>query len=225
MTDEVELYDSLDGQTAFVTGASRGIGRQIALDLLGFDAEVYGGVRDTTTLEDTNVAAVELDVTDKNTVRRAASQLSELDILVNNAGMHGPSGRFGETELGEVRETIETNLLGAMTVTRHFLRLLDDGSRVVNVSSGAGQLTDGVGSSYLPYAISKTGLNSFTNGLSQQYTGMYINAVCPGWVRTDMGGSEAERSVEKGAETPVWLARFREGPSGYFWNDKELLEW
>lgn len=78
------------------------------------------------------------------------------------------------------------------------------------------------------YRISKTGLNGLTAYLDGEYgdAGLLANGVCPGWVRTDMGGERADRSVEKGAETPTWLCRFAPGsPSGHLWKDREVVEW
>ena len=99
--------------------------------------------------------------------------------------------------------------------------------RIVNISSGMGQLSE-MESGYPAYRISKTALNAVTRIFSQQYAGkgVLVNSVCPGWVRTDMGGAEAERSPEQGADTVVWLATLPEGgPSGGFFRDREPIAW
>lgn len=228
---EVGLYDDLAGQTALVTGANRGIGERVAADLAALGATVYAGARDPETVTADDQRTVRLDVTEEATVAAALERVDEevgrLDVLVNNAGVYGPSGRLGGLDGGEVERTLRVNLHGPMLVTRHAFAsgLLGEGARVVNVSSGAGQFDGGVDSGHLPYGVSKAGLNAFTDALAGQYEGLFVNAVCPGWVRTEMGGANAARSVAEGADTPVWLARFREGPSGRLWRDREIQPW
>ncbi|MFB6155778.1 MAG: SDR family NAD(P)-dependent oxidoreductase, partial [Haloferacaceae archaeon] len=102
------------------------------------------------------------------------------------------------------------------------------GGRVVNISSGMGALNEEQSGGSPAYRVSKTGLNGLTAYLHGEYSaqGLIANSVSPGWVRTDMGGEGANRPVEKGAETPVWLSRFRPGsPSGKFWHDRSVIEW
>jgi NAD(P)-dependent dehydrogenase (short-subunit alcohol dehydrogenase family) len=127
------------------------------------------------------------------------------------------------------RATFDTNVLGAIEVCRVFVPPMAERGygRVVNVSSGAGQLARL--STYAPaYSISKTALNAFTRALAATYQrqGVLVNAVDPGWVRTDMGGTSAPRSVEQGAETAVWLATLPEsGPTGGFFRDRRAIPW
>ena len=144
-----------------------------------------------------------------------------------------PGQRPGDDIVAEppsrIDRTLGTNLRGPMLVCKHLVPLLvqQDGGRVVNVSSGMGQLSEMDGGSPA-YRVSKAGLNGLTTYLHGEYNeqGLMANAVCPGWVRTDLGGEEAERSVEKGAETPTWLCRFTpDSPSGAFWRDKERIDW
>jgi len=230
MDADVELYDDLAGQTALVTGANRGIGERVAADLADLGATVYAGARDPGAVADRH-RAVELDVTVGESVaaalRRVEEEAGHLDALVNNAGVHGPAGPLGDTDAAAVEQTLRVNLHGPVAVARQALarELLGDGARVVNVSSGAGQFAGGVDSGHLPYGVSKAGLNAFTDALAAQYGELLVNAVCPGWVRTEMGGADAPRSVAAGADTPVWLARFREGPSGHLWRDRERQPW
>jgi NAD(P)-dependent dehydrogenase (short-subunit alcohol dehydrogenase family) len=127
--------------------------------------------------------------------------------------------------------TSSVNLRGPVLVTKHALPLLLDreGGRVVNVSSDLGQFTGGqMGGSYPAYRLSKVGLGGLTAYLHGEYgeEGLLANAASPGWVRTDMGGESAERSPVEGADTPVWLARFRPGsPAGRFWKDRAVIDW
>ena len=122
---------------------------------------------------------------------------------------------------------LETNLFGALRLTRALLPLLrrSEHPRVVNVSSGAGQLSDMNGGNH-SYRISKTALNAVTRILSNEGGGLLANSMCPGWVRTDMGGSSAPRSVEEGADTAVWLATLPDdGPDGGFFRNREPIPW
>lgn len=228
---DVSLYDRLDGQVALVTGANRGIGAEVARQLSDLGATVYAGSRDPAAVENDDLNPVALDVTDDRSMAAAVDAVAErsgrLDVLVNNAGVYGPTGNLASLAVDDVDETLDVNLRGPMLLTRAALPLLtaEEGGRVVNVSSGSGQFDGSVDSGHLPYGVSKAGLNAFTNGLASQYPGLFVNAVCPGWVRTEMGGENATRSVEEGAETPVWLARLRDGPSGRLWRDGEPQPW
>lgn len=230
----IERYDSLDGQVALVTGATRGIGEAIATRLAEDGATVYAGARDTADVTATDRRAVELDVTDDGTIRRAIDRIDDeagrLDILVNNAGISGPRGSLHEADVAEMDATFDVNLRGPTVVTKHALPLLlaQSGGRVVNVFSGMGALGEGMSGGSPAYRISKTGLNGLTAYLDGEYgdEGLLANAVCPGWVRTDMGGPNANRSPAEGADTPAWLATFRPGaPSGRFWRDREPIDW
>jgi NAD(P)-dependent dehydrogenase (short-subunit alcohol dehydrogenase family) len=117
-----------------------------------------------------------------------------------------------------------------MLLCKHAVPLLiqNEGGRVVNVSSGMGAIGEAQSGGSPAYRVSKTGLNGLTAYLHGEYAeqGLLANSVCPGWVRTDMGGEEADRSVEDGAETPTWLARFKPGsPAGQFWRRKSVVDW
>ncbi len=203
----IDLYESLSGQIALVTGANRGIGAEIAEGLAAHGATVYAGARnpDDVATSTSSVVPIRLDITDESTIRNVIETIGEdrgrLDILVNNAGVYGPTGRLGTIDTPNIETTLRTNLHGPMILSRHALTLLSEraGVRIVNVSSGSGQFSGGgIDAGHLPYGVSKAGLNAFTNSLASQYPGLLVNAVCPGWVRTEMGGSGAPRSVEKG---------------------------
>lgn len=115
-----------------------------------------------------------------------------------------------------------------MVLTKHALPLLCDrpGGRVVNVSSGLGAITESQSGEMPAYRISKTGLNGLTRYLDGEYGALLANSVCPGYVQTDMTEGTAPRTPEQGADTPVWLARFRpEAPSGGFYRDRRPIDW
>ncbi|WP_254272025.1 SDR family NAD(P)-dependent oxidoreductase [Haloarcula marina] len=231
---DVPLYDSLDGQVALVTGATRGIGKAIADGLVARDATVYAGARDPDDITASDRRAVELDVTDDGGIAAAIetidAEAGRLDVLVNNAGVMDSREPLDSMPTEVVDRTLDTNLRGPMLVTKHALPLLLDrpGGRVVNVSSGLGAITEPQSGGTPAYRVSKTGVNGLTRYLDGEYEseGLLANSVCPGYVRTDMTGPSASRSPEKGAETPVWLSRFRpDAPGGRFWRDKSPASW
>jgi NAD(P)-dependent dehydrogenase (short-subunit alcohol dehydrogenase family) len=233
--DDVGLHETLDGQVALVTGATRGIGAEIAAQLADHGATVYAGARDTDDVDDDAVRPIRLDVTEDGEIEAAVdridSTVGRLDVLVNNAGVFPRSGPLHETATEDLDRTLAVNLRGPTLVTRDALPLLTerDGGRVVTLSSGLGRFTNGeMGGGYPPYRLSKVGVGGLTAYLHAEYgaDGLLANAVSPGWVRTDMGGPSATRSVETGAETPVWLCRFAPGsPGGLCWKDRSAIEW
>jgi NAD(P)-dependent dehydrogenase (short-subunit alcohol dehydrogenase family) len=218
---------------ALVSGASRGIGAEIARELAadhGF--LVFAGARNPADVaEQDGVEPVLLDVTDQASIDAAHERIvadpGRLDVLVNNAGITGPwSDTAAEEDLDEAHAVLETNLFGAWRLTQAMMPLLrrSDGGRIVNVSSGAGQLSD-MNGGYPSYRISKSGLNALTRILANEESGIRTNSMCPGWVRTDMGGRGAPRSVEEGADTAVWLATDREVGSGGFFRNRRPIPW
>ena len=165
--------------------------------------------------------------------RLAASieeEFGRLDVLVNNAGISNDDGQRGEdADLGRVREALEANLFGAWRLCGvaipHMRR--EGYGRIVNLSSGMGMLED-MGGGSPGYRVSKTGLNALTRILSSELrgSGILVNSVDPGWVQTDMGGAGASRTVEEGADTPVWAATLpNNGPTGGFFRDRRPVAW
>jgi len=227
---------------ALVTGANKGIGREVARQLAAKGFHVFIGARyrsagrkaaDEIAKKGGKTAFLEIDVSDNNSVAVAAREFvktsDHLDVLVNNAGII-VDGDHAILEIGDelLRKTLETNTLGALRVIRAFVPLLakSKAPRVINVSSGGGQLTGGADGWSPAYCISKTALNGVTSQLAAALPKFAINSVCPGWVRTDMGGRSATRSVEEGADTIVWLAS--EAPqdlTGKFFRDRKEIPW
>ena len=183
---------------------------------------------------DGDVHVRQLDATDEKGIAQLACDIEEefgrLDVLVNNAGISLDRGQHGvDADLGVVRETLEMNLFGAWRLCEVFVPLMQRNryGRIVNVSSGMGALND-MGGGSPAYRVSKTSLNAVTRILAPELKGMgiLVNSVCPGWVRTDMGGSGASRTVEEGADTPVWAATLpNNGPNGCFFRDRRQIPW
>jgi NAD(P)-dependent dehydrogenase (short-subunit alcohol dehydrogenase family) len=229
-------------RVALVTGANRGLGLETCRQLLAGGLRVVATGRDLAATERAlrtlgggeDRVAVRLDVTDVASIeaarRHVEERLGPVDVLVNNAAvlLHEDEEVLAIPADGFVR-TLETNLLGAIEVCRAFVPSMAERGygRIVNVSSGAGQLA-GM-STYAPaYSISKAALNAFTRILAETYRGRGVlaNAVDPGWVRTDMGGPSAPRSLRQGVETTVWLATLPDdGPTGGFFHDRRPIEW
>ena len=229
-------------ETALVTGANRGIGLEVCRQLASKGYRVILTARSRSKAEQAaravasigGVEAIALDVTDAASIATAAGEIEDrigpVDVLVNNAAIlvAERKGVIGTT-LDEFRETFDTNVLGVIAVCQAFVpgMVRRKRGRVVNVSSRAGQFS-GMGQYAPAYSISKTALNAFTVQLANatRNAGLLVNAACPGWVRTDMGGPSAPRSVEQGADTIVWLATLPDtGPTGGFFEDRRKIEW
>jgi len=218
---------------ALVTGASRGLGREVARRLVAEGYTVLAGVRTPATMKPLpGVEVLPLDVADPASIATAADQIrarhGHLDVLVNNAGiMLDRMGDALKLDANLLHRTLETNTLGPLRLTQAVAPLLRKGGRVVNVSSGGGQLS--VPSTWAPaYCISKTALNAVTVQLAEALKprGITVNAVCPGWVRTDLGGPEAPRSLQQGADSILWLVlKATPDLTGGFWRDGQRIDW
>ncbi|HJU83199.1 MAG TPA: SDR family NAD(P)-dependent oxidoreductase [Holophagaceae bacterium] len=219
-----------------VTGASRGIGKEIARQLAAKGHTLLLGARDAEAgeraAEEVGGAWLALDVTDPESIRDAAAYVKaehgRLDALVNNAGILIDEGRSVlDLDEATILGTLRTNTLGPLFLAQAFAPLMAKGGRIVNVSSGGGQLS--APSTWAPaYCLSKTALNAVTVQLAAALKGrgIAVFSACPGWVRTDMGGPSAPRSVAQGADTPVWLAT--EAPldlNGLFIQDRKVIPW
>ena len=205
-----------------VTGSTRGIGAEVARQLAARGDEVIvAGHRDVDIADERSVDAMGA---------RVERDFGRLDVLVNNAAILLDEGKsILDVTAREFEDTWRVNVLGAFLMTKRFAPLLRKSGhgRVVNVSSGAGQLSSM--SSYAPsYSTSKAALNAitilFANAMRRDR--VLVNCADPGWVRTDMGGSAAPRSVEEGADTIVWLATLPDdGPTGGFFHDRKKIAW
>jgi NAD(P)-dependent dehydrogenase (short-subunit alcohol dehydrogenase family) len=229
-------------KTVLITGANKGIGYEVARQLATKGFHVFVGARNAKAgrkaaeemaKEGGKATFLEIDVANNDSVTTAAREFSNiedhLDVLVNNAGIivDGDNAIL-EASDDLFRKTLETNTLGALRVTRAFAPLLQksEAPRVINVSSGGGQLTGGADGWAPAYCISKTALNGVTVQLATAFPKVAVNSVCPGWVRTDMGGQGATRSVEEGAETIVWLAsEASQDLTGKFLRDCKEIPW
>ena len=204
----------MDGKTVLVTGGNRGIGREICKTLADRGHKVILGSRrlDSLDLSSENITPVELDVTNQDSVdavlKMVEAKFGLLDVLINNAGIGVGSKGSLDADFKEVKEIFETNFYGAWRMSQKFLSLLQesDEGRIINISSGMGALADLV-SGYAGYRLSKSSLNALTILMANELSGsgIKVNAVCPGWVKTDMGGTNAPGTAADGADTPVWL--------------------
>ena len=208
-------------KTALVTGANKGIGFEVARELARLGLRVFLGARNEKAghaaaeklSKDGSVSFIAIDVSKIESIQRAAEEVGReadrLDVLVNNAGILLDDDKDALSITPEIFEaTVRTNTLGPWLVTQAFAPLLRKSAapRIVNVSSGGGQLEDGADGWAPAYCVSKTALNGVTVQLAAALPKFAVNSVCPGWVRTDMGGEGATRSVAEGAATIVWLA-------------------
>ena len=230
-------------KVALVTGANRGIGYEICRQLgkQGFtviltsrDEEKGNLARDMLAGQDLNVVYHQLDVTDPFSVEGARafvdSSYGKLDVLVNNAGVYPDEGvSVMDISLETLQTTFDVNTFGPFLMCKAFVPgMIDqDYGRIVNVSSGAGQIT-GMGGYTAAYKMSKVSLNALTRiiaGETRSYN-IKVNAMCPGWVRTEMGGPAAPRTVVEGADTAVWLATLPDsGPTNGFYRDRQPINW
>lgn len=228
---------------ALVTGANRGIGLEVCRQLAHIGASVILTSRDeakgqqaTEKLQAEGIKVIyhPLDVTDAHSVevmrKFVATEFSRIDILINNAAIHYDTWQQTlDADLGTVQEALDTNLLGPwrLSIALIPLMLKNNYGRIVNVSSGAGAMHE-MGGGTPAYGISKAALNALTLKLAIELrgSGILVNAICPGWVRTDMGGQMAPRTVAEGAKGIVWAAALPDdGPSGGFFRDEKKIEW
>lgn len=232
---------------AMVTGANRGIGLEIVKQLsrggmlaVLCSRDVENGKQAASKLasEGLEPPVVALDVTDDDSVANAVAEVMHLfgriDVLVNNAaiqreGMTAEQASILDVSPQLAMDVFNANTLGPLRLTKAVVPIMRKGEygRIVNISSGAGQLAE-MGAGFPSYRMSKAALNALTRVTASELgpSPIKVNAMCPGWVRTDMGGPDATRSVEQGAETAIWLATLPDtGPTGGFFRDKTPIPW
>lgn len=236
-------------KVALITGSNRGLGFETSRQLAKKGFKVYMGCRDVRKgtmaadilkSEGLNVEFIEIDVTKTKGIRKIHDMLREnhenIDVLINNAGVflesEGPtdqsSSSIFKVDPVIILKTIETNTMGPLKLIQSLVPLMlkSKKGRIINVSSGMGQLSF-MGGHWPGYRISKTALNAITCILDAELkdTELYVNSVCPGWVKTDMGGENASLSIEEGVESIVWLATEENIPRGKFIQNKKVIEW
>lgn len=235
--------DLHEKRIAVVTGANRGIGyetcRQLSQQgivtvLTSRDESKGKAALDTLQEEGGDLISHQLEVTDLESVHRLGAFIAEefgrCDILVNNAGVFLDRGKsIFEVPIEILQETLEINSFGALNMCRTFLPLMEvnDYGRIVNVSSGMGMISTLSGHSSA-YKLSKVLLNAMTRIMADEVKekNIKINTMDPGWVRSDMGGPSAPRSLTQGADTIVWLANLpADGPTGGFFGDRQPIPW
>lgn len=226
-----------------VSGGNKGIGLELSKQLAEKNYQVILGSRDRVKGQNAvsslqkqgiDIRFVELDVDSPESIQNAVKDIQDtygrLDVLINNAGIYLDEGlMLSEEDPSILEKTMRTNLLGPYQLIRSFLPLMKKNNygRIINISSGYGQLHEmdepGTGS----YKLSKLALNGLTRILASEVSGnIKINAVCPGWVRTDMGGPHAPRSAEEAARSILWLAELEEdGPNGGFFRNGKKISW
>jgi NAD(P)-dependent dehydrogenase (short-subunit alcohol dehydrogenase family) len=226
-------------RSALITGANRGLGLAIAQGLAGRGLSIVLGVRDVEQGEAARasfpdpdaVAVIALDVASQPAVGRALGELARrekhIDVLVNNAGIL-PEGDVFSTPDEQMREAMEVHFFGPLALSRGLVPAMQRAGygRVVNVSSDWGSFGSGL-EGPAAYSISKATLNALTMKLARDAgSHVKVNSMCPGWVRTRMGGSDAELSPEQGADTALWLATLDDsGPTGGFFRARLPLAW
>ena len=224
----------------FITGGSRGIGKGL-VEQLSKNNKVIFTVRDENqarlivdSFEHNNADYVIMDVGEnesvQNGVKNLKSKISSVDILINNAGILIPGLKHKinaiDTDIDTIMETFNINTVGVLRVCKAITPFMQPNSRIINISSGMGQL-EGMGTGSLAYRLSKTALNAMTIVLSQELMEkkIKVNAICPGWVQTDMGGHDAALTVQESVESIKKFALDGNFPSGKFLRHGEVLPW
>lgn len=225
-----------------VTGANRGLGRATAEQLLRMGKRVILACREPEQLQGVfdnrpNATLMQLDITNDLSVVQFSHELHQLnrpvEALINNAGVFletnwntGGLTALRDANLALIDQTINVNTYGVIRLYQAIHHLLQEKARIVNVSSGMGQLSE-MNGGYPGYRISKAAVNVLTKLMAEELAPkqIIVSSVCPGWVKTDMGGPGAERDLEQGIETIVWAACNTDHSSGRFWRDKKEISW
>ncbi|NNF02741.1 MAG: SDR family NAD(P)-dependent oxidoreductase [Bacteroidia bacterium] len=225
-------------KTALITGANRGIGYELAKQLLNKDWRVIVTARDShkgheavSKLDNKNAIFHTLDVASETSIKVVgsfiATKYKTLDLLVNNAGIIATNDDTTSVSMDDVRSVMDCNFFGPVQLSKTVLPALknsEDG-RIINISSGMGAMGE-AGRGYAAYRFSKTALNGLTNHMASDLSGtVKVVSVCPGWVKTDMGGSNASRNVTDAVKEIVALAEMPNLRSGKFYRDRKIIDW
>lgn len=229
-------------KTVLITGSNKGIGFETARQygkagfrviLSGRNADALEKARDLLVKENMTIDPLLMDVSNEMSIREAAAKIKQLgntiDVLINNAGilLKTDQALYNDDEK-ILQQIIETNCYGPLRVCKYFMPLLSSPARIIMISSQGGSMSDPVGGWSPAYCVSKAMLNAITRQLAYELEekNISVNAVCPGWTKTDMGGKHAPRPVEQGAATQLWLGtEADQGITGKFFMDKEEIDW
>ncbi len=223
-----------------ITGGNRGIGKGL-VEIFSKDNKVFFSARDKQKAESVlssivteNIDYVIMDVESEDSVFEGIQILKEkvssIDILINNAGILIPGLKHKiaaiETDDDSILKTFNVNTIGVLRVCKAVLPIMPRHSRIINISSGMGQM-NGMSTGSIAYRLSKSALNALTIVLSQELSGkkIKVNAICPGWVQTDMGGYDATLTVKESVESIKNFALNDNFPNGKFLRHGEILPW